>query len=227
MDYDQEYQEQENYFGSQPSPLLARFMDHIREGNRILDIGIGQGRNALPLARRGFSVTGLDTSTVAINTVRDRARQEKLPISLWHGSYQDFEPAGDPYGAVLAFGLLQTLSRREGASLLFRLREWTAPGGVVFLTAWHVDDPSYTPVSETWSAAGLHSFRNDAGEYRSYLARGEIRDLMLGWRILHHWEGVDEEHRHGDAPPERHGSVELVAVRPGLTEHQATSADCI
>jgi SAM-dependent methyltransferase len=214
-DYDRIYTDHADFFGADPSPLLARFTDHIPDGSRILDIGVGQGRHALPLARRGFRITGIDTSGVAIETVRDRARQEHLHLDLWRGHFLEYQPTNGLFGAVLVFGLLQMLGRREGASLLFRLREWTLPGGLVFLTAWHVDDPSYSHISQTWTPIGLHSFRSSEGECRTFLARSEIRDLMLGWGILHHWEGLGPEHRHADGPVERHGAVELVAVRPG------------
>jgi len=212
-DYDRLYRETADYFGTEPSPLLEQFKDHIPPDSPVLEIGVGQGRNALPLARQGLAVTGIDISSVAIDGVGAIARREKLPLELWHGSFLDFEPPAGTFGTVLAFGLMQTCLRREGAALLFRLREWTRPGGVIFLSAWHVDDPSYGAVSETWTRVGLHSFQKETGEVRTFLARGEIRDLLIGWGVLHCWEGMTEEHSHGDGPPEQHGAVELVAVR--------------
>jgi 2-polyprenyl-3-methyl-5-hydroxy-6-metoxy-1,4-benzoquinol methylase len=212
-EYDQQYGQVPNYFGSEPSPLLERFVDRIPAGSKVLDIGVGQGRHAIYLARQDHSVVGIDTSQVAIETVRQIATHENLPVELWHGSFLDYLP-DESFGAVLCFGLLQTLPRTLGASLLHRMREWTQPGGIVFLTAWHVDDPSYNRIDETWDRVSRHSFRSSDGEYRTFLARSEILDLMIGWRLIHHWEGLGPEHRHGDNPPEQHGVVEIVAVSP-------------
>jgi hypothetical protein len=222
-DYDRIYAAQEAYFGAEPSPLLDRFQKHIPAGARILDLGIGQGRNAVPLAGRGLPVTGIDTSQVAVESVRSFAATANLPIEVWHGSFIDYSPADGRFGGVLVFGLLQTLPRSGGASLIHRLREWTQPGSVVFLTAWHVDDPSYATIGATWTCLSLHSYQGPDGEIRTFLGRGEILDLMLGWSIVHHWEGLGPEHRHGDGPPERHGNVELVAVRSEEPRVQASS----
>ena len=214
-DYDRTYRETGDYFGAEPSELLDLFGERIPPGSRILDVGIGQGRNALPLARQGYRVTGIDTSAVAIATVRELAGRENLDLELRQGDFLDYAPDDDTgFGAVLAFGLLQTLSRRDGASLLHRFRAWIRPGGLLFVTAWHVDDPGYALTSAGWARAGLHSFRTDDGEHRTFLARGEILDLMLGWSVVHHWEGIGPVHRHGDGAAERHGLVELVAIKP-------------
>ncbi len=213
VDYDQAYRENADYFGTEMVPFLARFRSQIPDGARVLDIGMGQGRNCLPLARQGCRVTGIDISGVAVETVRELAAREDLALDLWHGSYLDFEPTGGPFDAVLCFGILQSVDRSQGASLLHRLRLWTRPGGVVFLTAWHVDDPAFGRISETWQRVGLHSFRDTDGGVSTFLARGEVLDLMLGWDVVHHWEGLGPEHRHGGGQPERHGAVEVVAVR--------------
>ena len=212
-EYDQQYGQVPNFFGSEPSPILVSFGDRIPSGSKVLDIGVGQGRHALYLAHKDYPVVGIDTSQVAIDTVRQMAAQKNLPVDLWLGSFVDYLPENS-FGAVLCFGLMQTLPRTLGASLLYRLREWTQPGGVVFLTAWHVDDPSYNRINETWDRVSRHSFRSSDGEYRTFLARAEILDLMIGWQLIHHWEGFGPEHRHGDSPPERHGVVEVVAVKP-------------
>ncbi len=212
-DYDLKYNQDPAYFGTESSPLLERFADRLSAGCKILDIGVGQGRNALPFARLGHPVTGIDTSGVAIESTREVVQQEELPVELWHGSFLDYQPE-EPLGAVLCFGLLQTLPRTLGASLLHRLRRWTQPGGLVFLTTWHVDDPSFNRINETWDKVSRHSFRSKDGDYRTFLARGEILDLMLGWQLIHHWEGLGPEHMHGDGPTERHGTVEVVAIKP-------------
>ena len=212
-DYERVYREHADYFGDKPSPLLVEHAGLIPTGGRVLDIGVGQGRHALYLARRGYQVTGIDPAAASIEGVRRRAGDEGVAIDLWQGTFQDFEPGPEPFAAILAFGLLQSLTRNEGAMLLHRLRAWTRRGGLVFLTAWHVDDPSYEAVSAAGEPIGLHSFQTDGGRVRSYLGRGEIRDLMLGWWQVHYWEGLGPEHSHADGPPERHGAVEMVAAR--------------
>src|SRR5690606_15765259 len=59
------------------------------EPGRALDVGVGQGRNALYLAERGWQVTGFDVSKAALRLARRQARDRGVEIELheadvWH-----------------------------------------------------------------------------------------------------------------------------------------------
>jgi tellurite methyltransferase len=57
MDYDREYSRNENYFSSEPEQVLSSNFKLIPESLPVLDIGAGQGRHSLFLARHGYDVT--------------------------------------------------------------------------------------------------------------------------------------------------------------------------
>lgn len=59
-------------------------------GARVLDLGCGPGRHALPLARRGFRVTGVDRTPAYLAEARRRAEAEGLAIELVHADMRDF-----------------------------------------------------------------------------------------------------------------------------------------
>ncbi len=212
-DYDATYK-QADYFGTEPSKLLTMYDEWIPDGARILDIGAGQGRNSLPLARRGCRVTALDPSAVALETIGKQAATEDLTIDFVQQDFMDFEPTG-VYDVILCFGLMQILRYQECASLVTRLHQWLKSGGTLFLTAWHVEDPSFARLAKEWERMGIRSFRSPDGEkYRLFLEKGEVLKLFFRWHAVHHWEGLGAEHRHGDGPQERHGDIEAVLTRP-------------
>src|SRR5262249_26897431 len=62
-----------------PSPLVQRFAGLLRSGV-ALDLACGPGRNALYLAQQGWRVTAVDGSSVAIETLLDRAARGELQI---------------------------------------------------------------------------------------------------------------------------------------------------
>lgn len=211
--FNEAYREKD-FFGSRESHLLERYRSSIPDQARVLDIGIGQGRNALPLARQGCRVTGIDTSETAVTQVNDMARAVDLPLQARLVGFEDFEPE-DPFDVVLCFGLLQMLPPPRAATLIERLRRWTRSEGTLFLIAWHVDDPGFASYCENWERTGLRSFRSaDGASFRTFLGRREILQLFRGWQVVHHWEGLGPSHRHGDGPREKHGEVEVVLRKP-------------
>jgi 2-polyprenyl-3-methyl-5-hydroxy-6-metoxy-1,4-benzoquinol methylase len=76
--YDKYYL-QENYFGD-PYPELIDFFENYPARGNLLDVGCGQGRDAIPLARLGYSVTGIDNSKIGIQQLNDVAQNEKLDL---------------------------------------------------------------------------------------------------------------------------------------------------
>lgn len=78
MSYNKYYQ-QENYFGDACPEVLTFFAAVVEKGS-LLDLGCGQGRDAIPLARMGFEVTGIDSSQVGINHLNQIAKAENLNL---------------------------------------------------------------------------------------------------------------------------------------------------
>ena len=78
VEYDKYYQTK-NLFGK-PYPELISFYSKLKKKGRLLDVGCGQGRDAIPLAKMGFQTTGIDISTVGIMQLNAIAKQEKLPL---------------------------------------------------------------------------------------------------------------------------------------------------
>jgi len=76
--YDKYYQT-ENLFGEPYPELIEFFTEYPRKG-KVLDLGCGQGRDAITLARLGYSVTGTDNSKVGIDQMNQIAQNEKLDL---------------------------------------------------------------------------------------------------------------------------------------------------
>ncbi len=76
--YDHYYQT-ENYFGA-PYPALMAFFAEQPTAASILDLGCGQGRNAIALAQLGFAVTGIDSSKVGIEQMARMAQDRQLNV---------------------------------------------------------------------------------------------------------------------------------------------------
>lgn len=87
--YDKYYQT-ENLFG-RPYPELIEFFAGNPKKGKVLDLGCGQGRDAIALARLGYSVTGIDISKVGIDQMNQIARDENLNLEGQVGDIYAFE----------------------------------------------------------------------------------------------------------------------------------------
>lgn len=78
VNYDKYYQT-ENLFGD-PYPELIEFFAKYPEKGKVLDLGCGQGRDAIALARLGYAVTGIDHSKVGIDQMNRIGKAQSLHL---------------------------------------------------------------------------------------------------------------------------------------------------
>lgn len=91
--YDKYYQT-ENLFG-EPYPELIEFMSNYPKKGKVLDLGCGQGRDAIALARLGYSVTGIDNSKVGIEQMKQIGEIENLNLVGQVGDIYSFDRFAD------------------------------------------------------------------------------------------------------------------------------------
>ncbi len=110
----------------------------LRPGTRLLDVGCGAGQIAIPAARAGVNVTGLDVAPNQIEAARGRASAEGLSVQFDEGDaelmpYEDesFDVVVSLLGAMFAprpdrvAGELTRVCRRGGRIVMVN---WTAEG---------------------------------------------------------------------------------------------------
>ncbi|HZM77204.1 MAG TPA: class I SAM-dependent methyltransferase [Candidatus Limnocylindrales bacterium] len=139
-----------------PQPALARVLDGGVKGPKVLDIGCGPGDLAIALARRGFEVTAVDISRVAIDMARAKAAAEGLTV---HFEVQDatrLSLPSAPFDTVFDSGLLHSLHRHGGHEVddyLAQLPALAAPFGIVYVLAVSVEDGQGWGVTEQFLRA--------------------------------------------------------------------------
>ncbi len=90
------------------------FIDNVLKlpkGAKILDLCCGHGRHLIPLAKKGYDMTGLDLSEKALNLLRKNAKKEKIKARLIRGDMRKI-PFSNEFDAIInmftAFGYLET-----------------------------------------------------------------------------------------------------------------------
>lgn len=128
--YDKHYQ-QENLFGT-PYPEFVAFMADWEPKGTVLDVGCGQGRDALFLAKQGYQVTGMDASQRGIEQMLASAQAQNLPLQ---GIVADFYsyPFSQTYDVVVLDSILhfQKKDLARELALLQTLTDQLNPGGLI------------------------------------------------------------------------------------------------
>jgi len=130
ISYD-EYYQTENLFGD-PYPVLLKFFAGYPPTSRVLDLGCGQGRDAIALARMGFDVTGIDISTVGIEQMNQLAQIEKLRLKGVVADVYEYDDFGD-YDFVLLDSMLHfnVRDRAKETDFLKRIKSHMREGSLL------------------------------------------------------------------------------------------------
>jgi cyclopropane fatty-acyl-phospholipid synthase-like methyltransferase len=213
MDYNSQYSSNKALFGDIPEKLLSENYLLIDNSKPILDIGAGQGRHSLFLARNGYAVEALEPSEVGLTQIEKIAEIENLPIFCSLGDIYTFEPKADVYSAVLIFGLLQILNRSEIEYLFENLKTWIGSGGLVFISTFSISDPSYNSHKNDDKEIGYNSFEDKSGNIRTYFEEKEILQLFSEFENIEFNSRMTPDHHHGDGRIHRHNIIEGIFRR--------------
>ena len=162
---------------SAPNAVLMSFAEEALKwstGARALDIGCGAGRNAVPLARLGWRVVGIDLSWPMLSAAATRAREEHVD-NRFRGILAPMEilPARDrSFDLVIAHGIWNL--SRSGAQFRDALAEAARvarPGAGLFVFTFS----RHTLPAETMPVAGeSFVFTQFSGEPQCFLTEQQL-----------------------------------------------------
>ncbi len=161
----------------------------LAPGQQVLDVGCGPGRHSLALARRGFTVLGVDASEDFVALARDAARAEDLDAAFEVLDVRALDIV-DRFDAVLClcqggFGLL---GGRGEDDVFRRIARAARPLGAVAVSAFHApfavrhleDGESFDPATGVLhERATLRDEQGDEREFDLWTTCFTARELAL------------------------------------------------
>ena len=199
--WDDRYRSAHRIWSGAPNPHLVAQVDGLTPGT-ALDVGAGEGADAIWLAGRGWRVTGLDVSSVALDRARSHAA-DAGPVVAGRITWLHADVvAGDPdLGRFdLVTAQFMHLAAPALASLHRRLAAAVARGGTLLVVGHHPSDIA-TGVRRPRDPGMLFSAAQVAGG----LAPGEWDVVMA--------DDVEREARGPDGTPVTVRDAVLRAVR--------------
>jgi len=183
-----------------PSSLLTQLMlRHVRgkPPGRALDLGCGEGADAIRLARLGWEVDAVEISEVGAAKTESFAREEGVGLTVWCMDAAAFT-AGTPYDLVVCNGVLHYVEDKR--ALIERIQRMTASGGSNLVSLWS----DYSPVPPCHRIVATHPDQEEGVTTSSYAS----------WRKeLLYFERNRSESSHCDMEPHVHSFIKLLAVQ--------------
>lgn len=171
--WDQRYSKRTYVYGKLPAKFLAENFDYLANATTILDMGMGEGRNAVFLAQKGHQVTGIDISSVAIKKARQLAKENGVRINTVVGTLNKYAIAKESFDAIICFYYVD----RE---LVDKIYSWLKPGGILIYEAHTVSE--------------FERLVNKKETKESYLKSQELLSMFSKMKVLKYEEPLHEAH---------------------------------
>jgi 2-polyprenyl-3-methyl-5-hydroxy-6-metoxy-1,4-benzoquinol methylase len=114
-------------FTSTPSVFMMESTKDLKPG-KALDVGAGQGRNAVWLAQQGWDVTAIDISSVGLSVASDNAKKAGTFIETVKTTYQKFDFGIKQWDLIV---MILSWAPVSDPTFVDRLIDSLRPGGVV------------------------------------------------------------------------------------------------
>lgn len=170
--WDEKYSRPTFIYGKSPAEFLAENYQYIPYEGTVLDMGMGEGRNAVFLAQKGYKVTGIDISSVAVKKSYLLAQEFGVKIKGVVASLSDYKISPGSFDAIVCFYYVDR-------SLVEKIKSWLRPGGILIYEA-------YTLREKTKN-------KRDGSDDSDYLREQELLILFSGMRVLKYEEPLHEK----------------------------------
>lgn len=196
--YEDEYAHDEYYWGLEPSKLCYTVLALLPPTKplKLLDIGCGEGKDAVFFARNGYLVTAIDIAEPGIEKTKRLADKIKVPVNAYKVNLLDYR-LDTSYDILFSNGVLHYLRPELRQEIFSNYQQQTSIGGIHVLTAF-VSKPFIPAPPEKESNA--HNWIS-----------GELLSFYKNWLIKESSEIIFDCHSSGI--PHKHAVSVLAAER--------------
>jgi SAM-dependent methyltransferase len=173
------YESGSDMFDAEVVDPVVDFLADLAFDGTALELGIGTGRIALPLARRGIRVNGIDLSEAMVSRLRLKPGAEQIGVTI--GDFATTTVEGRFSVAYLVFNTIMNLTTQDEQVACFQnVAAQLTPGGC-FVIEVAVPDLQRLPPGETVRAFTVSDTRLGFDDY----------DIASQGLISHHYWDVD------------------------------------
>lgn len=199
MDYNKIYKNSKKAWGDQPSKLLQLIIHEVPKKSYVLDLGCGQGKDSLYLARNQLNVTAVENSEVACNQLLENVKNENdINIDVICQDVMHFEIENNKYSLIIIKNILHFLDKTNGIKLIKNCIEKLNLNGLIIISSLTNSDPAY----------------NGNKTSKTFFYNQELLTLFKEFQIIYYYEGSALDNGHaGSINPHNHEVARIVAKK--------------
>ena len=187
--YDDRYNQDDYYWGFRPSSACLRVLRLLppEKPLRLLDIGCGEGRNAVFFARNGYEVTAFDLSPKGIEKTKALANRIGVKINVFEADLLEYREK-DCYDIIFFTGVFHYIPPVLRSEIMLNYMEHTTSLGLnvfsVFVKKPFIPKaPDAESVANHWKSGELFTYYS---EWQIEYCTEEIFDCNSGGFLHRH-----------------------------------------
>ena len=164
--YQEWYKQPDYYWGTAPSSLCLRIISMLPPVRpyRVLDVGCGEGKDAVFLARCGYDVTAFDIAKSGIEKTKRLAEQAQVYVRAFEADVNAYRP-DEEFDVYVSSGVLHYIRPELRREIFDSYKAHTAAGGVhamnVFVQKPFIALPPEKELSYDWHSGELFGYYHD------------------------------------------------------------------
>lgn len=170
--YEEEYRTQEYYWGTEPNKVCYQVLQLMPPNQhvKLLDIGCGEGKDAVFFARNGYDVTALDVSDAGIEKTKRLAEKIGVHVNVFKADILDYR-LDTHFDIIFSSGVLHYIKPEFRKEIFDNYKQYTTQNGLHVFNVF-VNKPFIAPPPEKESNA----FKWYSGELLAHYHDWLIKD---------------------------------------------------
>ena len=182
VDYNKKYKNDFPIFTPKFDIELKKYLQFLK-GKEVLDLGVGQGTNSIPLSNLGYNVTGVDYSTKCLNICHQNCPE----LNLIQSDIRTFNIDKNKYDLILSRCVLHFLHKDDSYEIMYSIKENLKENGLIYISVFSCNDPKFEQKAnsnefETLENNIFHNKINDT--YISFFKKEEILNIFKDFKTI-------------------------------------------
>lgn len=208
--WEKEYKNVDTLWGFNPNNMLLTYIDLVPKSGKVLDVGIGEGRNALFFAKQGYEVEGIDISETAINRCLQLSKKLNLNIDAKVDDIRTFKVKKEEYSLIILSNVLNFFSDDEISDIIIKLKTGLKEDGLIYINVFDNEEPSIIKAKERCNRITDFTYYDEKNKmYHHYFTQDELENLVAEYETISLVKSKFLDITHGQ--PHYHSTVEILS----------------